>query len=131
MKKPTKKLRKRKKIQQKKKRHKTPPQKKHDKASQPQKLTAGQPGETPRPLQSDEMFGGNVRDEQRCADGEPSHAATGEEVVRGGPLFSRKVQTDGKDDDEVNNDDRNVDGLEALVGTGTRASSHPLFLRYK
>src|SRR5690349_18718850 len=54
------------------------------------------------------MFGRDIRNEQRGAYGEPTHIATREKVLGRGAFFSREVQADRENNDEVDRDDDDV-----------------------
>ena len=61
------------------------------------------------------MFGGNIGDEERRADGEPADVAAGEEIVFGGALFARKIKADAENEYEIKPDDDEIDRGERPV----------------
>jgi hypothetical protein len=66
----------------------------------------------------DEMLGGNVRHKQRGADGKPSDVAASEKIIGGAAFFAGEIKTDGKDDQEIQPNDDEVNGSESAVGDG-------------
>src|SRR2546423_13213855 len=104
--------------------NKTQTKYKKDQASQPFEVADSQPRGRPRSRQSNEMFSRNVGDKQRCPNRKPSHAAAGQEVIGRSALFAREVKTDGKDHDEIHDDNRDIDPGQGLVGEMRRGLDH-------
>ena len=67
-----------------------------------------QSGRSARTGQADEMFGGNVRDEQRRANEKPSDVAAGKKIILGGAFFPCEVQTNPEDQGKVDSDDDQI-----------------------
>src|ERR1017187_8329263 len=75
-------------------------------------------GAGPRTGKADEVLGGNIRYEKRCANREPSDVAAGKEVIGRASLLAGKVKADRKDNQEIQTDDDEVDGRQSAVGNG-------------
>src|ERR1041385_7193800 len=96
-------------------RHKNPTEHQQDEAGQPFKVSNRQPGRGARARQTDKVFGRDVGNEQGRADREPTHIATGQKVVGGSALFAGKVQSDRKDNDEIDANDNEINGRQCFV----------------
>src|SRR5579864_7945099 len=66
--------------------------------------------------ESDEVLGGDVGDKQRRANEEPADVAAREKVIGGGAFFPGEVESDTKNDEEVDADDRQVEGCQSAMG---------------
>jgi hypothetical protein len=95
-------------------RHEDPAEDQQDQTRQPFEVTDREARSRPRAREADEMLGGNIRDEQRGADGEPADVASREEVVDRAAALAREIHADAEDDDEVDRDDADVEPGEAL-----------------
>jgi len=96
---------------------------------QPLKMADCQARRCPRARQADEMLGGNIRYEQRCADEKPSDIAAGEEVFFRTSFLQGKVQADAEDDGEIDSNDDEIEGCEGSVGClDKRCKQHPCLL---
>src|SRR5437868_11511391 len=75
-----------------------------------------QTGSGSRTRQSDEMFCGDIRNEQRSANRKPSDIAAGEEIIFTGAFFAGKIKTNSENHDEVDTNDGEVNWSERSVG---------------
>ena len=78
----------------------------------------------PRPGKPDEVLSGNIGNEQRGADGEPSHVATCQKIIGGISLSPREIEANGKHHHEVDRDDGDINGLEPFVGKVNGSRDH-------
>src|SRR6266852_7336677 len=70
------------------------------------------------------MLGRDVGDKQRRSDGKPPHVAAGQEVICRCPLLAREVKANGKNHNEVQRDDGDIDPGQGLVGEVRRRLDH-------
>src|SRR6266480_6637342 len=88
-----------------------------------------QSGRGARAGEADEVFRGDIRYEQRCANEEPSHVAAREEVILGSPLLPGKVHTNSEDDGEVDADDDEIRSRKGpVINLDSRCKQHPCLL---
>src|SRR5882724_10653977 len=90
----------------------------------------GQPGRRARSGQPDEMFGGNIGNEQRGADGEPADVAAGQEIILGAASLAGKIKADAENNDEVDRDDRDIhSGKVSVRDRSRRRVQHAYLLK--
>src|SRR4029077_12781732 len=81
-------------------RYEHPAENQQNQASQPFKVSNGEARRSARAGKSNEMFGRDIRYEQRRADKEPAYIAAGEEIVGGGALLAGEVQANAENNQE-------------------------------
>src|SRR6478672_6013958 len=97
-------------------------------------MSDGKPSGCTRTGKSDEMLRRNVGNEQRGSDGEPSYVPAGQKIVHRSAFFTGKIESYGKDDTEVDSDNKEIcfgkdlmGEMESDVHTARRSirDSHP------
>ena len=74
-------------------------------------------GRCARAGQSDEMLGGNVRNEQGRANEEPAYIATCKKIVFRGPLAPRKIHANAEHQREIKPNDDDIRSCQCPVTT--------------
>src|SRR5271156_5274197 len=79
--------------------------------------------------QPDKMLGGNIRNEQRSANGEPTDVAPRQKVFFGTAALFREIKAEAKNNEEVDDDDCNIYWRQNPVrNRHRRCKQHPFLL---
>src|SRR2546430_4154054 len=106
-----------------------PAENQQDQARQPFEVADRQSGRGSGAGRSYEGFRGEIRDEQRAANEEPSNVAACQEVILGTAIIPSKVHANAKDDGKVDTDNHEIDGCERSMGyRDRRCKQHPCLL---
>ena len=98
------------------KRNEDPAEEKKNQRGFPLEMARREANRGARASQPYEMFGGDVGDEERRTDCEPTDVTTGEEIVFGGALFAREIKSNAENDHEINADDGEINWGQSPVG---------------
>src|SRR6476646_640715 len=79
-------------------------------------MSDGKPCRCARAGKSDEMLRRNVGDEQGGPDGKPPYVPASQKIVHRSTFFARKIKSYGKDDTEVNSDNKEISFGKNLMG---------------
>src|SRR5690348_1075354 len=96
-------------------RHENPAEKEKNQAGEPFESADRKAGAGAGTRETDEMFGGDVRNKQRRADGEPADVAAGQKIILGGAFFSGEVKSNTEDNGEIDSDNDEIDRSQRSV----------------
>src|SRR5579864_6236 len=106
--------------------HKNPAEDQENQARQPFEMADGESRRGAGAGETNEVLGGNIGDEERSANKEPTDIAAGQEIAFGGAFLSGEVHANAEDDGEIDPDDDEVYRCQVAVrDRNLRCEEHP------